>query len=133
MKFNDRDEYQCLLAACPYYFDNLLEMCQGNAFSVFKNGELICITGWTQSMQNFSEIWFFASENLHEKFDKEVYQAFKMILGSAQSMWGRIQTTCKEIAKNKRFLEFLGFKQECLMKKYGFHGEDMYLYAWVKE
>jgi hypothetical protein len=133
MSFRDQNEYQCILAVCPYYFENLLEMCEGNAFSVFKNGEIICITGWAPPIQNFCEIWFFASENLNEKFNKDVYNAFKMILNKAKSEWERIQTTCKENKRNKRFLEFLGFKQECLMRKYGFKGEDMYLYAWVKE
>lgn len=132
MKFRDQDEYQCILAAAPYYFENLLEICRGNAFSVFENGEIICITGWAPSIQNFCEIWFFASENLNEKFNKDVYNAFKMILNKAKSEWERIQTTCKENERNKRFLEFLGFRQECFMRKYGFKGEDMYLYAWVR-
>lgn len=28
-----------------------------------------------------------------------------------------------------RFLEHLGFERECLVRKYGLHGADMYLYA----
>jgi hypothetical protein len=133
MSFRDREEYQGLTSAYPLYFEELPGMCRGNAFSIFKNGEIICIAGWAPSLMNFCEFFFFASEKLKDNFDKEVYNAFKMILSKAQSQWERIQTTCKEDKRNKRFMEFFGFKQECLMKKYGFGGESMYLYAWVKE
>jgi hypothetical protein len=133
MNFRDQEEYQNIIKAYPTYFDELLEICRGNAFSIFKDGEIIAIAGWVPTVQNFCQIWFFASQKLDQMFDKYVYNAFKMILNVAQSEWERIETSCKENKRNKRFLEFLGFNQECLMKKYGFNGEDMYLYAWVKE
>ena len=133
LKFRDQEEYIHILKAYPMYFEELLAICQGNAYSIFKDGEIIAITGWVPSIQNFCQIWFFSSENLDKMFDKYVYNAFKMILNVAKSEWERIETTCKENKRNKRFLEFLGFKQECLMKKYGFNGEDMYLYALISE
>ena len=133
MQFNDKDEYENIMKTCPYYFDLLPQMCEGNVFSVYKNNQIIYIFGWIPSFQNFCQITFFASENLHKEFDKNVLTSVKTIFNKIKSSWERIETTCKENKKNKRFLEFFGFKQECLMKKYGFNGEDMYLYAYVRK
>jgi hypothetical protein len=133
MRFRDKDEYENIMKKCPQYFNILNNICNDNVYSIYKSNQLIAITGWMPSIQNFCEIFFFACEDLDQKFDKSVLSAFKMILNKAKSGFERIQTTCKENSRNKRFLEFLGFKQECLMKKYGFNGEDMYQYALIKE
>lgn len=133
MKFNDMDEYKNIVDKIPDYFIVLPQVCEGNVFSIWKGDSIIAITGWLGTLMSHAEMFFFASEELHEQFDKDVLKAFKTVLNSAQSRWKRLQTTCKDIDRNKRFLEFLGFKQECLMKKYGFNEEDMFLYAWVED
>lgn len=132
IKFNDKDEYQNIITKVPDYFIILPQACEGNVYSIWKEGKVIAITGWVGTLMSHAEIFFFASEELHEHFDKDVLKAFRTVLNSAKAQWKRLQTTCKDIDVNKRFLEFLGFKQECLMKKYGFNSEDMYLYAWTE-
>lgn len=133
MKFNDKDEYQNIIAKVPDYFILLPQACEGNVYSVWNGEKVIAITGWVGTLMSHAEMFFFASEKLHDQFNKDVLKAFRTILNSAKSQWKRLQTTCKDIDKNKRFLEFLGFKEECLMRKYGFNAEDMFLYALVEE
>ncbi|MDR1983136.1 MAG: hypothetical protein LBQ08_05080 [Holosporaceae bacterium] len=133
MKFRDRKLVNYILARTPYYFENLAEGCEGNFYTVFKNEEICFLAGWTPSLLNYCDIFFFASQNLKKLFDREVYQAMKMILNKCQNEWERAQTWCAQDDINKRFLEFLGFKQECLMQKYGPNGEDAYLYARIRE
>lgn len=132
MNFRDKEEYNELLRVIPNYFTELAEMCQGNAYTIYKDNEIIAITGWVPSIMNFCQIWFFAAEDLQQKFNIEAFRIFNSILEKAKQEWERIETTCKENKRNKRFLEKLGFKQECLMRKYGFFGEDMYLYAIIR-
>lgn len=133
MRFRDQKEYKELLEAMPNYFEELASMSKERAYTIYKDNEIIAVTGWVPTIMNFCQIWFFAGENLDRKFDKEVYLVFKSILEKAKREWERIETTCIDNKRNKKFLETLGFKQECLMKKYGFHGEDTYLYSIVRE
>lgn len=133
MHFRDQKEYKNLIEVMPDYFEKLDIMSQKNAYTIYKDNEIIAITGWVPTIMNFCQIWFFAAENLDEKFNKEVYLVFKLILEKVKQKWERIETTCIENKRNKKFLKKLGFKQECLMKKYGMNGEDMYLYSIVKE
>jgi hypothetical protein len=133
MKFRDKDEFENITKANPSYFLDLPRLCCGNAFTIFKDGAIIALTGWVPSCMNFAEVWFFASENLEFFFDKDVLRSIKDMMEVAHQQHERLQTTCKEDKRNKRFLEFMGFSIECLMKKYGFDGEDMYLYASIRK
>jgi hypothetical protein len=45
----------------------------------------------------------------------------------------RVECIVAENATNKRFIEFLGFTQECKLKNYNFDGSDIYLYVFCKE
>jgi hypothetical protein len=133
MKFRDQEEYKNILETTPEYFIKLYEICPDSSFTVVKDNNIVCLTGFVPSFLSYCDMYFFAAENLEKLFAKDVYMAFKYILNYTKTAFPRIQTTCKENARNKRFLEFLGFQQECLMKKYGFRKEDMYLYSLITE
>ena len=113
------------------FLGNLLRICGGNVFTIRKDDEVLIISGCSMDALNNASMFMLASKKLSEKFDREVLRVMREGLSRVKSK--RIQGTCTENPRYKRFLEFLGFKQECLMNKYGINGEDIYLYVKMEE
>lgn len=131
--FRDKNEARNILRINPQYFQLLPTVCDGNVYSINRNGKIIIIIGWTSdAYYGSATMFFFACENLEKEFDGNVLRALRKILNFAKLSHKRVQSTCSENKRNKRFLEFMGFKQECLMKKAGFDCTDLYLYSIVQ-
>ena len=138
MKFKDRNEIDNILAVKSDFFENLYIYCKDLGFTVCRGDEIVCFLFGFKSYLGFIDVMLFSSKTFPEVFDKELLREIKKSISLAQAQTSRLQTVCSasdcEIGiTNRRFLEFMGFKQECLMRKYGFNNEDKYLYSLVKE
>ncbi len=139
MDFSDTEEYNNLLSANPKYFSDLFRMSDGEMYTFTEGENVIYIAGFCKSLMNYRDVYLFSSNLMKHRFNLEALKSLKELMAYARvdknrhGLKARLQTGCKNIQKNKRFLEFLGFKQECLMKQYGFNGEDMFLYSITEE
>ena len=131
--FRDEEEVSKLLDIDCEYFKHMRDLCIDRSCVVVKNGVMLSFVFWVVDVYGVATMSFFASKKLDELFDSAVLKAFRKILEHVTRGHQRVQATCIEDKRNKRFLEFLGFEQECLMKKAGFDGADMYLYSITKE
>jgi len=136
INFDNQAEVDHILRVLPYYFKRFEEFCEGKAVTLRKNGKILAIAGLIPTFMGSANLIFFASKDLQAGFDHHVAKAFWIFISTATLQYRRIQTTCladdsKEAIRNRRFLEFFGFEKEGLMKKYGFDGEDVYMYSIV--
>lgn len=133
INFRDKKEVQQILSVNPLYFQQLSELCLGNVFSIVRDKKILVIMGWTEEMYfKFATMFLFACEDLEKEFDTNVLRAINKIMDFVKLSHERVQATCVENKRNKRFLEFLGFQQECLMRKAGFDNSDLYLYSIIQ-
>jgi len=132
-KFRDVQEIQNILLREPRYLYDLPHIAQGNAYTIWSGDEPVAICGWTVSTYDNASLFMSASQELQNRFNKEIMLNFKEIVDQVKVIYKRVECIIAENKINKRFIEFLGFHQECKLKNYNFDGEDMYLYALVKE
>jgi hypothetical protein len=130
-KFNDLFEIKNILQRDPNYLDSLVQIAQGNVYTIWDDTPL-AIAGWVPSLYDNASLFMFASANLSQKFNKEILKDFIAIADMTKSLYKRVDCIIAENKTNKRFIEFLGFKQEAILKNYNFDGADMYLYAFIK-
>ena len=132
-KFRDIDEIQNILARDPTYLDTLVQSSQGNVYTIWIDDEPIVIAGWALSLYDNATLFMFASQKLKQKFNKEILKDLKTIAEIPKTIYKRVDCIVAENDVNKRFIEFLGFKQECKLKKYNFNKKDMYLYVFIRK
>ncbi len=106
----------------------------GHGISVIRNGYLLGSGGVFPIWEGLGEAWVMPS-NLVSSHKK---MFVKLIRSNLEQMtekfnFRRVQATARaDLPKAQRFLEFLGFEREGLLKKYGPDGSDHILYAKIK-
>ena len=83
--------------------------------------------------EGVAEVWSFCDEEA-SKYPREVikYQGEYLELMIKEHKLHRVQAHVLASWRSAyRYMERLGFKRECLMRKYGPNGEDFYLYGRV--
>ena len=98
-------------------------------------GEIVFCAGIHNMWSGVGEIWAVFSP-LAKKYPDTWIIARKLLNQYfSQNGYVRLQAALdpKECPESIRFDERLGFKPEGLMRRYGTHGEDMIMYALVKE
>jgi len=109
----------------------------GLSFTLLHNNNPVCSGGIVPLWNGVAEGWVISSKRIY----KERIRASRLIrkrtdlLCAANKIW-RLQTAVKSNFKTGlRFAEFLGFKNEGLMKAYGPDKTDYYrmarIYLWV--
>jgi len=104
---------------------------KGQAFSLLTNGHLIASGGIYPIWSGFGEAWFLSSGMVaNHKRPVIVQLKNHMVELSKEHGYHRIQATARKDWKiAQRFLEFLGFEREGLMRNYGPDKSDHYMYA----
>ena len=103
----------------------------GQAFSLLTNGHLIASGGVYPIWSGFGEAWFLSS-GMGAKHKRPVIVQLKKHIDalSKEHEYHRLQATARKDWKvAQRFLEFLGFEREGLMRNYGPDNSDHFLYA----
>lgn len=108
---------------------------ENHAVSVVNNGHLLGSGGVYPVWPNLGEAWVIPSNLIHQH--KRIFiQIVRKHLEDMTDKFAftRVQATAKaDFPKAQRFLEFLGFEREGLLRKYGVDGSDHILYAKIKE
>jgi RimJ/RimL family protein N-acetyltransferase len=133
-KFRNRAEIRNIYARDPSYLQKLPEMCEGNVFTIWDGKTPVAICGWTISMYDNACLFMASSQALKARFNKEIMIDLKAVAERPKALYKR--TECVVSGKNKinqRFIEFLGFHKESVLEKYDFNGDDMFLYAYIRE
>lgn len=132
-KFRDKEEIQNILYRDPRYLDDLPQIAQGNVYTIWSDNEPVAICGWTVSVYDNASLFMSASQNLKNRFNKEIMLDFRSVAEQPKALYKRTECVVSENNINKRFIEFLGFHEECKLKNYDFDGSDMYLYVYVRK
>lgn len=103
----------------------------GHSFSLLTNGHLVASGGVYPIWEGMGEAWFIGSELVKPHRRRVVMQLREHIDElTTDNNYKRVQATARTDFKvAQRFLEFLGFEREGLMRRYGPDGADHYLYA----
>lgn len=120
------------VASIPEYFNNLQKLCSGNALSIWKKNTILAITGWMPNViTNCAYMFFIPSIDLKKYFNKNVLRAFRNILDFVSKNYVRVEADCEKNNTFTRFLDFLGFQKEGVMRCASFDHQDLLLYSIV--
>ena len=96
------------------------------------NGRILCCAGFSIMWPGVADGWIIPSIYVSDapiSFCKTIRAYCKEIMETMNVH--RLQTTSYDDAFHKRWMEWLGFERECIMKKYTQEGTNMCLYAMV--
>lgn len=104
-----------------------------SSFTFMDEGEYLCAGGVIAFWEGVGEAWFILSDNMDlAKFTicTTVKKYLDILLDGP---FVRIQATIKaDDEKSIRFVEWLGFEREGLLRKYGIERADYYLYSRIE-
>jgi hypothetical protein len=133
-RFRDVKEVHNLISRVPTYFEDLNVAADGNAFTIWADEWTpVAIGGWSVSIYDTATIFMMASVDLDKKFNKEIMRDIKTVVNAPKKLYKRTDALVAGNDKNKRFIEFLGLKQEAILQKYDFDGGNMYLYSYIRD
>jgi len=101
-----------------------------NAFTIFYKGIILACWGYTLMRKGVCEIWTIPSKHIkkygrvYAKTTREQFLRFEKIYN-----FHRIQITTKADKCHERWLKFLGFHKEGIMKKYAGNGDDFIMWG----
>lgn len=107
----------------------------GPAWSVMVGDECIAIGGVYLLWQGVGEGWIFSTPAV-ERHAKHFASTVSMAIEEATLAHGlhRMQMACRLNDRRAcRFAEWLGFRAEGVMLRYGIDGADFVRYAWVRD
>ena len=106
---------------------------RSEAYSVFVNGGLLFSGGVYMLREGFGEAWLLCS-GLVYIYPLTVYRVASRLLNKIieECNLYRVQATPRtNWSTGYRFVEKLGFQREGVLRKYGLHQEDCYMYGRV--
>lgn len=104
----------------------------GQGFTAFDGDTVLASAGMFEIWEGRSVAWAFLSEDATGKLFLKVHRAVKAFL-DMQNYRRMEMCVLASFDQGRRWAEALGFKQECLMRRYDHLGQDHYLYARVEE
>ena len=104
---------------------------KSDAYSVFVEGDILCSGGVFMLREGFGEAWIVCSILVYI-YPYTVYRMAKRILNKIIEDCNlyRVQATPSiDWPTGYKFVERLGFQKEGVLRKYGLHREDCYMYG----
>lgn len=131
MDWKDKDEFLSLIDGRPQYF-HCLEANKA-ALTVFKDPLILGILELSPINENHCNVLIYMSTAYISEFDKELLIITKNVIKDLTSRYVRVSAEIKpDNKKLVKFMKYLGFQEEGVMRKYGYKGEDYSLYSIVK-
>lgn len=101
----------------------------GNGATLFsKDGKTLGILGAVPTVPGVCEVFVIPSKE-QARYPKAFASAVRDRLYSLRPKFRRIQAVAKVDEFHSRWLSWLGFKQEGILKRYGINGEDMSMWS----
>lgn len=88
------------------------------------------VMGMAPTLPGVCEVFVLASE-AQQRHPITFAKAVRKELYTLKAKYRRIQATSKDDEFHSRWLSWLGFEREGVMRKYGLHGEDMVMWGLV--
>lgn len=111
----------------------LLTMTQSSeSFSVISKGETLAIGGIARIMGDTHEIWMCPTEKENLKgmdFARTIRELVDFMCEGKR----RVQSHCENDDLHSRWMKFVNFEKEGVLKSYGPHGEDYAIFGRVNE
>lgn len=104
------------------------------SWSIFKNGEFISAAGVLTVYHGVGETWQLPSLMVADHMVSycKIFRHFtSMILSDGP--YRRLQTTCVHDDLHCRWMEFIGFKKEGVLRQFGTDGKDHAIFARLKD
>ena len=125
-KAGDAEE---LVKTAPHLADRLEEM--GAASILTADGKTVLgVMGAVPTLPGVCEVFVLASE-AQARHPITFAKAVRKELYTLRAKYRRIQAVSRDDSFHSRWLSWLGFEREGLMRKYGLHGEDMVMWGLV--
>lgn len=126
-QMNIADKYKNVFLI-PHLFEVYEQL--GSSFTFYEKGKIYAVGGVIKFWEGAGEAWFVLSDEM----DLPVYSLCATIKHHLDELlkydFKRIQATVKhDDEKALRFIEWLGFEREGLLKQFGIEGADYYMYA----
>ncbi len=106
----------------------------GLAFTAIHNGHIVCSAGIKPLWPGVGEAWIIATWRINKKalsVVKAIHRDFERLIET--NGFNRVQAAVRsDWPQAVNFCEYLGFKQEGLMRQYGVDGRDYFRYARLK-
>lgn len=130
-----RKEEQDLLRSLPDYRQALLETAQrGPAWTIFSNGKFVSCGGVVSMNQHLAEVWQLPSQVVRDhmvSYGKFYSNFLDRIVTRFE--WRRYQTVCVNDELHVRWMTFLKFEKEGVLRGYGSAGEDYAMFGRLKD
>ena len=94
-------------------------------------GEILCIAGYVELWPGVIEVWVIPSK-IVPKNVRAFAQNFAAWITTLNKEYHRIQTSCLDDPLHNRWLTWLGFEKEGVMRKYTKDLEDYAMFAKVR-
>ena len=133
MDWIEAEDLAGMLRNNRYIFEYLEQ--EGNTRTMTnESGDILGIIVLQPYHSGWCDISMFMARPMQEEFNKEIYQALQDIVNDLKSKYNRISLNGKTSNdKLTKLIKHLGFEEEGIMRKYGWHGEDFTLYSIIKE
>jgi hypothetical protein len=105
---------------------------KGPCFTLVRDAECVACGGLSFMFKQSAEIWLRMSKRVGAHVAKEVREEMYRLIEKHDLV--RLQASGPVSWKQlPRWWEWLGMHREGILKRYGPHGEDYFMYAWVRE
>lgn len=132
MDWIDKEDFLELYKNNPQIFE-IMEA-QGQTYTFVQGASILGLLTIMEIHPRHAQISLAMSKAIQSEFNIRVYKAMKTVIKQVSARYPRVSGEGKASnQKLNKLMKKLGFKQEGLMKNYGFHGEDHYLWAITRE
>lgn len=131
MDWIETEDLAGMLRNNRYIFECLEQ--EGNSQTMTnETGSILGIIVLTPYHAGWVDISMFMAKSIQDEFDKDIYKALQDIVNDLTKKYKRVSLNGKSTNdKLTKLIKHLGFEEEGVMRKYGWHGEDYVLYSIV--
>lgn len=132
MDWKDKEEFTGLIAGQPQYFYSL--EAQRGALTVVKGNLILGILVIMPINSKHCSVLIYMSTDYIGEFGKDLYKVTQRVIDDLCAEYMRVSAEIKtDNEKLVKFMKYLGFEEEGVMRKYGYNGEDYSLYAIITD
>ena len=134
MDWIEQDDFIGLLRSNGRYFFDYLEQEYRYETMINNNtGHILCFDVFQILHKQHCNLYLYMGTAIQREFDKDIYRALSERVNAFREKYGRVSVVGKASnSKLMKLIKKLGFQEEGIMRKYGWHGEDYMLFSVVR-
>lgn len=132
MDWKDKDEFAGLVDGSPQYFHTL--EANNGALSVVKGDLVLGILVITPYNPRHCAVSIYMAIGYVTEFDKSLLRVTQRVIDDLSKAYVRVSAEIKnDNEKLEKYMKYLGFGKEGVMRRYGYKGEDYAVYAIITD